>query len=61
MGEEEGGRVGRVAEGYVAVRVYDVVVVEDVIGRYEIFEWMWGHWVTVLYQSILSILGVGDW
>ena len=37
MGEEECVRVIRVAEGDVAVGVYNAVVVEDVVGCYEIF------------------------
>ena len=65
MGEEEGGGVGGVAEGDVAVCVYDVMVVEDVIGGYEIFEWMWGHWCTnplifgVAVQLVVG--GRGGW
>lgn len=35
--EVEGARVGGVAEGDVAVGVEDVLVVEDVVGGYEIF------------------------
>ena len=42
VGEEEGVRVVGVAEGDVAIGVYDAVVVEDVVGGYEIFE---GGWV----------------
>ena len=34
--------VGGIAQGYVAVGIEDVVVVEDVVGCYEIFE---GRWV----------------
>ena len=35
-------RVGGIAQGYVAVGIEDVVVVEYVVGCYEIFE---GRWV----------------
>lgn len=39
--------IGGIAQGYVAVGIEDMVIVEDVVGCYEIFQgrWvLWGHW-----------------
>lgn len=58
MGEEECVGVFGVAEGDVAVGVCDAVVVEDVVGCYEIFQGRWvvgGHWSHGLEVGLWSL------